>query len=202
VLDTILAEGGVDAASVDRQVIGFNSVPLLAAGKIDAATAFWNAEGVDLKRMGVPTREFRVDEFGAPRYPELVVAASVDDLSDEFRMGDQLPKAAEERGICAFQEGLESGYELLEENPLDALYELLEASPFLGENSQRAQMESLTQADAFSGPQGPANALIDRLEVEQWHSWASDKGIVPRAKAKDWAVEAVIHGPLCSPPPG
>ena len=33
---------------------------------------FWNAEGVALRERGVRTREFRVDEFGAPRYPELV----------------------------------------------------------------------------------------------------------------------------------
>jgi NitT/TauT family transport system substrate-binding protein/putative hydroxymethylpyrimidine transport system substrate-binding protein len=41
---------------------------------VDAATAFWNAEGVTLKQRGVPVRVFRADEFGAPRYPELVIA--------------------------------------------------------------------------------------------------------------------------------
>ena len=49
--------------------IGFEAVPALAAGRLDAATAFWNAEGVALRRQGVPTREFRVDDYGAPRYP-------------------------------------------------------------------------------------------------------------------------------------
>ena len=43
-------------------------------GKVDAVVAFWNVEGVPLRRQGVPTREFRVDEYGAPRYPELVLA--------------------------------------------------------------------------------------------------------------------------------
>ena len=41
---------------------------------MDAVVTFWNAEGVALRERGVRTREFRVDEFGAPRYPELVVA--------------------------------------------------------------------------------------------------------------------------------
>jgi NitT/TauT family transport system substrate-binding protein/putative hydroxymethylpyrimidine transport system substrate-binding protein len=44
--------------------------------KVSAATAFWNVEGVALRERGVRTREFRVDEFGAPRYPELVLATT------------------------------------------------------------------------------------------------------------------------------
>jgi putative hydroxymethylpyrimidine transport system substrate-binding protein len=36
--------------------------------------AFWNAEGVALRQRGVDTHEFRVDDYGAPRYPELVLA--------------------------------------------------------------------------------------------------------------------------------
>ena len=69
VLDTVLRSGGVNPSDVHRVTIGFNAVADLAAGKIDAATAFWNAEGVELHQMGIPIREFRVDEFGAPRYP-------------------------------------------------------------------------------------------------------------------------------------
>ena len=46
VLDTVLRSGGVDPSSVHRVTIGFNAVAALAAGKLDAATAFWNAEGV------------------------------------------------------------------------------------------------------------------------------------------------------------
>ena len=33
-------------------------------------------EGVTLKARGVRTHEFRVDDFGAPRYPELVIVAT------------------------------------------------------------------------------------------------------------------------------
>jgi NitT/TauT family transport system substrate-binding protein/putative hydroxymethylpyrimidine transport system substrate-binding protein len=59
---------------VRATTIGFAAVPSLAAGKVDAVVTFWNAEGVALKRRGVRTREFRVDAYGAPRYPELVLA--------------------------------------------------------------------------------------------------------------------------------
>jgi NitT/TauT family transport system substrate-binding protein/putative hydroxymethylpyrimidine transport system substrate-binding protein len=69
------ADGG-DYDAVRRTTIGFSAVPSLAAGKVDAVVTFWNAEGVALRRQGVPTREFRVGRYGAPRYPELVIATT------------------------------------------------------------------------------------------------------------------------------
>jgi NitT/TauT family transport system substrate-binding protein/putative hydroxymethylpyrimidine transport system substrate-binding protein len=60
-----------------RQVtIGFNAVSGILAGKVDAAPVFWNAEGVALKRRGVPVREFRVEDYGAPAYPEVVLVTA------------------------------------------------------------------------------------------------------------------------------
>jgi NitT/TauT family transport system substrate-binding protein/putative hydroxymethylpyrimidine transport system substrate-binding protein len=72
---TVLADGG-DPDAVQRTTIGFSAVPSLIAGRVDAVVTFWNAEGVALRERGVRTREFRVDEFGAPRYPELVLATT------------------------------------------------------------------------------------------------------------------------------
>ena len=113
VLDTVLRSGGVDPSDVHRVTIGFNAVADLAAGKVDAATAFWNAEGVELQQRGIPVREFRVDRFGAPRYPELVVATRAD---------------SEERA-SRFLDALDQGYRALGENPESALDDLLRAGP-------------------------------------------------------------------------
>ena len=74
VLDSVVRADGGEPAKVRSTTIGFAAVPSLAAGKVDAVVTFWNAEGVALRRRGVRTREFRVDRYGAPRYPELVVA--------------------------------------------------------------------------------------------------------------------------------
>jgi NitT/TauT family transport system substrate-binding protein/putative hydroxymethylpyrimidine transport system substrate-binding protein len=80
VLRAVVEADGGDYDAVRRITIGFSAVPSLAAGKVDAVVTFWNAEGVALRREGVPTRQFRVDRFGAPRYPELVVATTRDRL--------------------------------------------------------------------------------------------------------------------------
>jgi NitT/TauT family transport system substrate-binding protein/putative hydroxymethylpyrimidine transport system substrate-binding protein len=76
VLRAVVESDGGDFSRVRRTTIGFSAVPSLVAGKVDAVVTFWNAEGVALRQRGVETREFRVDDFGAPRYPELVLAVT------------------------------------------------------------------------------------------------------------------------------
>src|SRR4051812_10887831 len=75
VLRAVMRSDGGDPRLVHTITIGFSAVPSLLAGKVAAATAFWNVEGVTLKRRGLATHEFRVDDYGAPHYPELVLVA-------------------------------------------------------------------------------------------------------------------------------
>jgi NitT/TauT family transport system substrate-binding protein/putative hydroxymethylpyrimidine transport system substrate-binding protein len=168
VLDTVLRSGGVDPSSVHRVTIGFNAVADLAAAKVDAATGFWNAEGVELQQRGIPIREFRVDDFGAPRYPELVVATS--------------PKNCGE--APALRAGLGHGYTLLGEHPDQALDDLLTEVSGLDRGSQQAQFEALTEADAFSVPAGasPSSSLPARA-TRAWLGWATQHGLIPSAGA-------------------
>lgn len=163
VLDSVLRSGGVDPGSVDRTTIGFESVPLLAAGRVDAATAFWNAEGIALRQRGVPTREFRVDDFGAPRYPELVLATTAEGL------------AQDEQSIEAVVAALAEGYATVTDDPVAGLDALLAAVPGLEEDSQRAQLEALLESRAFSPP-----LLLERHRIEAWATWAEGNGILKR----------------------
>ncbi|MGI8945726.1 MAG: ABC transporter substrate-binding protein, partial [Thermoleophilaceae bacterium] len=80
VLRAVVEADGGRIDRVRRTTIGFSAVPALITGKVDAVVTFWSAEGVTLRRRGVRTREFRVDEFGAPRYPELVLATTGETL--------------------------------------------------------------------------------------------------------------------------
>jgi NitT/TauT family transport system substrate-binding protein/putative hydroxymethylpyrimidine transport system substrate-binding protein len=83
VLRTAVQGDGGDPRKVRTITIGFSAVPNLLAGKVAAVTAFWNVEGVALKRRGLDTHEFRVDAFGAPRYPELVLVARRDTVEGD-----------------------------------------------------------------------------------------------------------------------
>jgi putative hydroxymethylpyrimidine transport system substrate-binding protein len=83
VLRAVVQGDGGDYSRVKTVTIGFSAVPSLVAGKVDAATAFWNAEGVTLRRRGVRTNVFRVERFGAPAYPELVFVTKRSTLAKE-----------------------------------------------------------------------------------------------------------------------
>jgi putative hydroxymethylpyrimidine transport system substrate-binding protein len=171
VLDTVLRSGGVDPSSVHRVTIGFNAVADLAAGKVDAATGFWNAEGIQLLQEGIPIREFRVDQFGAPRYPELVVVAS--------------------RSSCAstgipLLAGLVRGYAVLQRDPEAALNDLLSEVDGLDRDSQEAQLHALIGASAFSTTDGgPAISALSPSQSDAWLSWAIGHGLIrPAAKGR------------------
>src|ERR671919_2855180 len=82
VLRAVVEHDGGDYDRVKKITIGFSAVPSLIAGKVDAVVAFWNAEGVALRQRGVKTKEFRVDDYGAPRYPELVLAVKAATLRE------------------------------------------------------------------------------------------------------------------------
>ena len=138
VLDSVLEAGDADPAAVDRVTIGFEAVPTLSAGRIDAATAFWNAEGVALRRAGISTREFRVDDYGAPRYPELVLTTSEETIRSDPDL------------VAAVRDATLRGYEKLIADPGAALDDLLAGAEGLDPAEQRAQLDALTEADAFS----------------------------------------------------
>jgi putative hydroxymethylpyrimidine transport system substrate-binding protein len=76
VLRAIVEADGGSFDRVRRTTIGFSAVPSMAAGRVDAVTAFWNAEGVALRREGVATREFRAGRDGGRLYPELVIVTT------------------------------------------------------------------------------------------------------------------------------
>ncbi len=152
VLDRVVASDGGDPSAVERTTIGFDSVAALAAGRVDAATAFWNAEGVALRELGVPTREFRVGDRASKPFPELLVVASRELTESDPAL------------VGAVRSGVERGYALAAEDPGAALDALLGAVPGLERGTQEAQMDALTAAEAFTAGVAPGAVEDDRLE--------------------------------------
>jgi NitT/TauT family transport system substrate-binding protein/putative hydroxymethylpyrimidine transport system substrate-binding protein len=161
VLDAVLDDAGVDPDSVERVTIGFEAVRALAAGRLDAATAFWNAEGVALRRQGIPTREFRVDDFGAPRYPELVLVASRETIAGKPEL------------VQATTAGIARGYEALTDDPAAGLEDLLAGAEGLDPPEQEAQLDALMGANAFEPP-----GSFRSNQLNAWAQWDAEHGIV------------------------
>ena len=167
VVDSEVSADGGDPGAVEEITIGFNAVSALAAGKLDAATGFWNAEGVALRQLGVPVRIFKVDEYGAPRYPELILTTSRRTLADDPELVDAVVAATRR------------GYALAATDPSRALTDLLAANPGLGRADQAAQLRALGQ-DLRPRPFDPA-------ALRAWAAWDLEHGLLSRPLSIDAA---------------
>ena len=96
----IMSHDGGDASKAKDVTIGFAAVSALLSKRVDAVPAFWNAEGVALRERGRPMHEFRVDDYGAPPYPEVVLVTA--------RRTLERKRAAIERTVAAIGDGLRS----------------------------------------------------------------------------------------------
>jgi NitT/TauT family transport system substrate-binding protein/putative hydroxymethylpyrimidine transport system substrate-binding protein len=99
-LKAIVSHDGGDYAQVKQVTIGFNAVSRLLTKRVDAVPAFWNAEGVVLKARGLDAKEFRVEDYGAPPYPEVVLVTARKTLEDKRETIEQALAAIRE-GVAA-----------------------------------------------------------------------------------------------------
>ncbi|MCB0864631.1 MAG: ABC transporter substrate-binding protein [Solirubrobacterales bacterium] len=171
VLAAVLDSAGGDRGDPPETVtIGFDAISALSAGRVDAATAFWNVEGVALREAGVPTREFRVDDYGAPKFPELVLVTTRERLD------------ADRERIASVVGELRDGYQRVIDDPEAALADELDAVPGLDEETLAAQLDAL--GGAFEPP-----LAIDRREIERWADYVVDYGIVEQRPDVDAAFD-------------
>jgi NitT/TauT family transport system substrate-binding protein/putative hydroxymethylpyrimidine transport system substrate-binding protein len=160
VVDSEVSADGGDPDLVKRVTIGFNAVASLAAGRVDAATGFWNAEGVALRRQGVPVRVFKVNRYGAPPYPELVLVTARRTLRQDPGL------------VHATVAATRRGYGLVVAHPGQGLNDLLAAAPGLERPDQAAQLRALLP-DLHPAPFDPA-------VLRAWARWDLAHGLLSR----------------------
>ena len=158
VLRAVVEGDGGDYEKVRQVTIGFAAVPNLIHKKIDAVPAFWNAEGVILRQRGVPIREFRVDDYGAPPYPEVVLLTTRATLQKRRRMVQGVVRA------------LIDGTESVLADPQPAIREIARASG-ADEELVRAQLEAV--APILRPP-----LRLNRGVLERWADFDSRFGIL------------------------
>jgi putative hydroxymethylpyrimidine transport system substrate-binding protein len=160
VLRAVVEDDGGDFDRVERVTIGFSAVPSLISRRVDAVVSFWNVEGVALREQGVPTTEFRVDDHGAPRYPELVLATERETLTEEPELVEDL--------LATVSAGTRAA--LTDRDT--AVAELVEASG-ADEELVRAQLTAI-------GPALRPPVRLDRAALEEWAEFDARFGILER----------------------
>ena len=165
VLDSEVSGSGGAPAKVKTITIGFNAVADLLAGRVAAATAFWNDEGVAIQSRREGFHVFRVDDYGAPSYPELVVCVTRATLRHD---------PALVRGTVA---ALVRGYDLTLRRPALAAQDLERAATGLDPTLVATQLHALLPA--FRSASGRVGVL-DPAMLRSWARWEARFGIVSR----------------------
>jgi putative hydroxymethylpyrimidine transport system substrate-binding protein len=160
VLRAVVEGDDGDYDKVRQLTIGFAAVPNLIQRKIDAVPAFWNAEGVVLRQRGVPTREFRVDDYGAPPYPEVVLFTTRATLQKRRRMVEGVVRA------------LRDGTESVLADPEPAIREIARAGG-ADEELVRAQLKAVV-------PILRPPLKLNRRVLERWADFDERFGILRR----------------------
>jgi putative hydroxymethylpyrimidine transport system substrate-binding protein len=172
VLESTVRGAGGDPARVRQVTIGFEAVRTLLAGRVDAVIAFWSVEGIALRERRPEVREFRVDDFGAPAYPELVLVANRRTIDEEAD------------ALLALMRALSRGYGEAQADPESAASAMLEAERGLEREALLAQIDAVAPAWT-AGARGFGE--LRREALERWAAWDVDFGILRRAPDLDRA---------------
>jgi putative hydroxymethylpyrimidine transport system substrate-binding protein len=180
VLDSVVRGAGADPARVRKVNIGFTAVPSLLSGRVAAATGFWNVEGRALRREGGRRfREFRVDRFGAPRYPELVLVVTRETLHEDRDVVEHTVRA------------LRRGYEETLLDPPLAVEAMLRSNRGLDREELLDGLQAVQRA--FKAP-GERFGELDRDRLEAWARWTVKFGLVDEPPDVPLAFDFKIAG--------
>jgi putative hydroxymethylpyrimidine transport system substrate-binding protein len=162
-LNSVLADAGLSPKDVKLKNAGYNMVPVLAKGKVDAIFgASWNLEGIQLEEMGLDPVVTKVQDLGIPAYDEYVVIARRDSLKKEPQLFRDF-MAAVARGTATSVEDPDLAFEAVNED--------VEADYRVSPEVRKAQVEATLPLLSESGEMDPAQAksLVD---------WMSSEGMI------------------------
>ena len=166
VLDSVVAGAGGKPRTLKTVTIGYNAVPDLLSGNVAAATAFWNDEGVQLSHQHPPFNVFRVQDFGAPSYPELVLSTTASLLRRDPRLAR------------AVVHTLVDGYRFVLRHPAAGAHYL--ESQVSGLSSKAVSEQLKVELPAFLPSGGGPYGALEPSVLRRWASWEARFGIVKR----------------------
>jgi putative hydroxymethylpyrimidine transport system substrate-binding protein len=131
-LKAILGDAGVDPSTVKEVNVGFNLVPAMLSGRVDATLgAYWNYEGIQLQQQHKRPKIIRMENAGVPTYDELVIVARQRDLETEGGAK-----------VRRFMRALAQGMKALKADPNTGIAPLLRANRDLDRRLQEASVRA------------------------------------------------------------
>lgn len=158
-VDAIVRHDGGDPTKIRQVTIGFEAVTALLSRKVASVPAFWNAEGVTLRRKGLPVKEFKIDDYGAPPWPEVVLAATRAKLDGE--------RDVLQRFVAAVQDGARAELS----DPAAAAKDIAKASGSTDLGLVRAQLAAVR-------PILDPRLRLRRPVLERWAAFVARIGLL------------------------
>jgi putative hydroxymethylpyrimidine transport system substrate-binding protein len=189
-LQTILKHNGVNPKSVKETDVGFNLVPALLGGKVDAILGgFWNYEAVDLRRRGKRPTVLRMEKLGVPTYDELILVVRRQTLD-----------TAGSSRLRRFLQATFTGARRLQADPAAGVDALLKASPGLDRGLQTAAVKATTPVMFPS--RGKPFGWQDPSAWARYELWMRANGLLkrPATTAPPLTNEFLPGAPLDSGP--
>jgi len=94
ILQTIRQSQGLSESDVKSVNVGFDLVPALLSGKVDAAIGtYFNIEGIHIEsQTGEPPVIVKMAELGVPQYDELIIVANSERLQSDDAYADAVTR--------------------------------------------------------------------------------------------------------------
>ena len=159
-VSAIVDHDGGHFSQIKQVTIGFNAVSALMTRRVAAVPAFWNAEGVALAQRGKRIHTFRVEDYGAPPYPEVVFITSRKTL------------ASRRADVVATLRAIASGVRDVEAHPDDAVRQMAKVAQS-NAGLMRAQLNAVK-------PLFQPAIRLDRPLLERWASFDARVGLVSK----------------------
>ena len=169
-LQTILDQANVPQSSVKERNVGFNLVPALVSGKVDAILGgFWNYEAIDLAQRKKHPKVIRLEHVGVPPYDELVFVANSDNLAQSGPL------------IRRFLNALHRGEVVLRNNPPAGVAALVKANRDLDPKLQAASVKATLPY--FQPLPGKPYGWQDPAQWKHFATWMQDAGLIKSGAA-------------------
>lgn len=169
IVRSLVERDGGDPSQVELLNVGFNTVQALAAGRVDAAFGFWNAEGIQYASEH-PARILRSEDYGIPAYPEIVC----------FVREERWEKRKE--ALERFAEITRRSYERLLEQPDEALRLFATSVDGYDETTARPYFEALLPV--FQGQAETYGSFYPAV-LEATMQWLANSGFPTPATSVD-----------------
>jgi putative hydroxymethylpyrimidine transport system substrate-binding protein len=160
-LKAILGRAHVDPAGVKEVNVGFNLVPAMLSGRVDATLgAYWNYEAIQLAQQRKRPKVIRMETVGVPTYDELVIVARQNDL-DAKTGGAKVRR---------FMHALAEGMKALRKDPNTGIAPLLRANRDLDRRLQEASVKA-TMPVFFPADTSKPFGTMDPAEWAAYGDW-------------------------------